>query len=294
MIERITRPGRALAIAEGLLVSLIWASSFVIIKVGLTNTAPLTLAGMRYFTAFLLLLPLFRGANVTRRGLATGDWLRLGLLGICAYTIGNGSLFWGLQYLSATTGSFLLALTPLLVLFLGIPWLREVPTSWQVVGLVVTLIGSGLFFSPGLAAGELTGLAVVLIGLLAFAVFGVLGREIAREQRVTTLPLTAIPLAIGGGLLLLIAIPLEGLPGLSPEAILLILWLALVNTALAYLMYNHALQVLTALEMNVLLNLSPMWTAIMAALLLAEQLTWLRVAGIILVVMGVALVQWRK
>jgi len=113
----------------------------------------------------------------------------------------------------------------------------------------------------------------------------------ARAQKVDTLALTAIPLALGGGLLLLIALPLEGLPHASPQTWGLVLWLAAVNTALGYVLYNHSLQVLTAFEMNVMLNLSPLWTAIMGWFLLNERLTVLQWIGMLVVLLGVALVQ---
>jgi len=287
------KPTRLLAVSEALLVSLIWASSFVVIKVGLAYLQPLTLAGMRYFSAFLLLVPLL----IRHRGLhdnsARGHWIRLFVMGLCAYVIGNGSLFWGLQYLPATTGSFLFNLTPLPVLFLGILWLQEMPTAWQVVGLLVTLAGSALFFSPGLGAGESLGVAVVALGLIAFAIFGVLGRGVAKGRQVDVVPLTAIPLGFGGGMMLLLALGIEGVPDLSFTGLAIVLWLAAINTVFAYLLYNHSLQVLTAVELNVVLNLAPLGTALMAGLLMGEWLTAIQVVGMFMVIVGVGVVQWR-
>ncbi|MEA3341447.1 MAG: DMT family transporter, partial [Chloroflexota bacterium] len=164
---------RLRAVGAGLLVCVIWASSFVFVKMGLVYLKPLTLAGLRYFTAFLLLLPLMARRGELKRDPAAGYWGRLFIIGLCAYTIGNGTLFWGLQYLPATTGSFLLTLVPIPILFLGILRLKEMPTWWQVVGLLVTMGGGWLFFSPGIGAGEPLAVAVVGIGLLAFAVFGI-------------------------------------------------------------------------------------------------------------------------
>ena len=294
----IQNSSRLRAITQGLLVCVIWASSFVLVKMGLAYLKPLTLAGLRYFTAFLLLLPLMvhrggsGGVTPPLRDPAPGYWGRLFIIGLCAYTIGNGALFWGLQYLPATTGSFLLGLVPIPILFLGILCLKEMPSAWQVVGLLISLAGGWLFFSPGLGDGEPLAVGVMGIGLLGFAVFGILGREVAKTRQVQTVALTAIPLGFGGGILLLLALVVEGLPEFSLAGLIIVLWLAVINTALAYMLYNHALRTLTALEMNVLLNLSPLGTALLAALLLHEQMAPVQILGMIIVILGVSAVQW--
>jgi drug/metabolite transporter (DMT)-like permease len=277
----------------GLLVSLIWASSFVIIKVGLAHTGPLTLAGLRYFSAFLLLLPLLALNRGLTRNPAPGQWARLFLMGLFAYPLSNGALFWGLQYVPATTGAFLHSLLPLPTLFLAVLWLREVPSGFQVAGLVVALAGSSLFFSPGLGAGDPLAIVVVLLGVLAFAVFTVLSRGVLMAGRVATLPLTALPLGFGGGLLLLAALPLEGTPP-SLAGWMAVLWLAVVNTALAYGLYNWSLRTLTALESNVLLSLSPLATALLSSLFLSEGVTALQVIGLLVAMLGVLMVQRRR
>ncbi len=286
------KPSRAAAILEGGLVTLIWASSFVLVKMGLVYVGPLTLAGMRYFLACLLVLPFVLRRGKSARSWSPRLWLRLGLIGFCAYTLGNGALFWGLKYLPATTAAFLLNLVPLLILFLGIAWLHELPTRWQIIGVIVGLTGSLIFFSSGLKGGEPLGIAIVLVGLVGFAAFGILGRGVARDQEVGTLPLTAIPLAFGGGLLLLIALILEGWPQLPLQAWGIVLVLALMNTALAYMLYNHALQSLTALEMSMVLNLAPLVTAVLALIFLNETISGIQLLGMVVVIAGVALVQW--
>ncbi|NIS60416.1 MAG: EamA family transporter [Proteobacteria bacterium] len=285
---------RLLAIAEGLLLTIIWASSFVFIKVGLVYFKPMTLAGIRFFLAFMLLLPIMARHGGLKKSSAGGQWIHLFLMGLCAYTIGNGTLFWGLKYLPATTGSFLFGLMPLPVLLLGIIWLKEIPKRWQLVGLLITLAGSSLFFSPGLSAKEPLAVAVVSIGVLSCAVYGILSRKSSRQGYVGIIPLTAIPLGFGGGLLLLLGLIIEGMFTLSLGGLAIILWLAGINTIFAYLLFYHSLRVLTALELHVLLNLMPLGTAVWAGLLLGEHLTSAQIVGMIMVVGGVTLVQWRK
>ncbi len=295
-----TNTSRPIALAESLLVAITWASSFVLIKIGLKYMGPLTLAGLRYFSAFLILLPLMmRKKTLARKEVKPGDglplylWGRLATIGVSAYTIGNAALFWGLKYLPATTGSFLLTLVPLFILLAGVVWLGEKPSRRQLVGIAIALAGSLLFFGPGLRVGEPLGIAIVGVGLLGFTAFGILGREVARTGEVDTLTLTAIPLGIGGGLLLVIALLLEGRPNVAIEGWSVVLFLAIINTALAYTFYNHALKVLTAVELNIILNLSPLGTAVLAWVFLGETLAAIQFVGMGVVIVGVVLVQRR-
>jgi drug/metabolite transporter (DMT)-like permease len=289
----INKRARLIAIGEALLANLIWASTYVLVKIGLNGVGPLTLGGLRYFAAFLLLMPFILPNMDVYRTLSKRMWVRLIAIGVLTYTIGNGALFWGLQFISATAGSFETSLTPLLVLFLGIFWLREVPTSWQWLGIIVVFGGSLLFFSPGMSGGEPLGLMVVGLGLFGIAVAGIISRAVAKERRVDTLFLTAIPLGFGGGLILLLGLLTEPVPHPDLQTIGVIAWLAVVNTAMAYMLYNHSLQVLTALEVNIMMNLTPLATAALAWFLLAETLDAVQIIGMIIVIAGVGLVQWR-
>jgi len=285
------QPSRALALVEAFLVSTIWASSFIFVKMVLSDLGPLTIGGLRYFLGFACLLPFLRRRNFS---LTRSLWLRMALLGFSSYALGNGAMFWALRFLPATTVSFLMSLITITVLLGGIFWLREIPNRQQIAGILIALAGMALFFSPGLKPGEPIGLAFFALALLGFTLFGLLSRATVLDRQVDTLTLTALPLAIGGGLLLAIALPLEGIPSASPRTWGLVLFLAVINTALGYMLYYHALQSLQAFEMNVMLNLSPIWTAVLGWLLLDEVLTSPQWAGILLVLMGVMLVQKRN
>jgi drug/metabolite transporter (DMT)-like permease len=285
------QPSRPLALLEVLIVSMVWGSSFILVKLALTDLGPLTIGGLRYFIGFACLVPFLRRRSFS---LNRGQWLRLALLGFSAYTLANGAMFWALRFLPATTGSFLMGLVTVTILFGGVIWLREIPNLIQMLGVCIALIGMALFFAPGLQPSEPLGLAIFMLALLGFTMFGLLSRIAVLDHQLETVTLTAFPLAIGGGLLLTIAIPLEGIPNASLRTWGLVLFLAAVNTALGYALYNHALQSLQAFEMNVVLNLSPIWTALFGWVLLGETLLVPQLAGILVVMAGVLLVQKRK
>jgi drug/metabolite transporter (DMT)-like permease len=120
-------PSRLVAIISGMTAVGIWATSFVLVKMGLAYTGPFTLDGLRYFLAFLLLLP-WLARRTPMRVLPAPVWWRLFLIGVTVYAIGNGALFLGLMYVPATTASLVVSLSLLLILLMGIFWLQEIPT----------------------------------------------------------------------------------------------------------------------------------------------------------------------
>jgi drug/metabolite transporter (DMT)-like permease len=286
------KPSYTVAIAEAVLVNMIWATSFVIVKLVLNEISPLTISGLRYLIGAIILLPfIFREK---RKPFSANTWITLLILGIAQYTIGNGGIFWALEYLPATTVSFLMGSITIATLIGGIFWLNEIPSKTQIIGIFVVLVGGTLFFAEGIEAGEQIGLAIFFIGMLGITYFSLAGRKIARAGTVSTLKLTGVPLLLGGIVTLLIAIPIEGMPSASPTTWGLVLVLAAVNTALGYFLYNHALQVLTAIQMNIILSLTPVWTAIFGFFLLDERIGWIQMLAIAIVISGVVLVQIKK
>ncbi|OGK84827.1 MAG: hypothetical protein A2X52_06815 [Candidatus Rokubacteria bacterium GWC2_70_16] len=121
----------------------------MIIKVGLAHMPPLTLAGLRYFAAFLLLLPAMALNGGLARNPAPGHWWQLFLMGLCAYPLSNGALFWGLQYVPATTGAFLFSLH---VPRHHFAHLRDAPALERHVGALAepALVGDGVAPVDGL------------------------------------------------------------------------------------------------------------------------------------------------
>ncbi|MGB2983846.1 MAG: EamA family transporter [Candidatus Bipolaricaulia bacterium] len=283
------------AILETLACALIWGSSFVAVKVALRYTGPFTIAGLRYFIAFLMLLPWVLLRTPRPLAVVRQHGIRFALMGLTQYTIGNGALFYALRTISATTGSLALCLIPIPVLLLAIVRLKERPRLFLIIGMAGAIGGGILFLSRGMeVAGNALAWGALLVSTVSFSVYPVLGREVARDRSVSTLPLTAIPLGIGGGVLLVIAAALEGIPAMPLHAWGIILGLATVNTLLAYLLFNHSLQRLQAVEANVMLNLSPVGTALIAWGALGERLLPIQIAAMLVVVAGATLVQWRR
>jgi drug/metabolite transporter (DMT)-like permease len=290
---------QGIAVLQAIFVTVLWASSWVLIKLGLQAELPaLTFAGLRYVLAFLCLMPFVLLNPVHRaalKSLTQGDWSRLALLGFIFYTFTQGSQFLSLAYLPAAMVSLLLNLTPLVVGLFGIFFLREHPSLGQWFGISLTILGVAVFFLPlDLRAVPGLGLLVALGGVISNAASSLLGRQVNRLANSSPLIVTFISMGMGAVVLLLVGVLFQGFGELDVQGWLLIAWLAIVNTAFAFTLWNHTLRSLSAVESSIINSLMMPQIAVLAFLFLGETLNIREILGLVLVGLGVMVVQLRK
>ena len=294
-----TQSSRISAILQAIFVTILWASSWVLIKIGLRNSLPaITFAGLRYGLAWLFLAPfvLFKREQIrVLLKLSRKDWLQLCALGLIFYTLTQGAQFLSLAYLPAAMVSLLLNLTPVLVGVTGIFFLSERPTRNQWFGIGLAIVGVGLYFLPiSLPQAQVIGVMVALGGVLANAGASLLGREVNRKNGLSPLLVTFVSMGIGSFLLLFIGIIAQGFGSMGWGDWLIVIWLAIVNTAFAFTLWNHTLRTLTAVESSVINSLMMPQIAILAFVFLDEALSAKEIWGLILVGIGVLIVQLKR
>jgi len=183
-LPRAPRP-HAVAIGQALLVTFLWSTSWVFIKIGLDDLHlhPLSFAGLRYALAAAILLPfgigaLRRTAGPIGRGLA----LRVGLYGLLFVAVTQGAQFAALALLPATAVSLVLSATPLAVAAIALARREEQPTAFQLAGVGLLVAGAvGYFGLFAVGPDRLAGLAIAVLCVSAAAVSAHLGRGLARD-----------------------------------------------------------------------------------------------------------------
>jgi drug/metabolite transporter (DMT)-like permease len=280
-----------ISVLQALFVTFLWSTSWVLIKIGLEDIPPLTFAGLRYALAFLVLLPLALGRG-SLRGLQAAHWRSLFLLGLVMYALTQGSQFLALAYLPAQTTSLVLSFSPALVALLGTLLLGEPLDTRQWFGVALYLSGALVYFYPAdLPAGQLVGLVVILIGLFSNAGAGLLGRAINRGGQLGPLTVTVVSMGVGAIALLAGGVSVQGVPQLSVANWGIIAWLAVVNTAVAFTLWNHTLRTLSAMESSIINNTMLIQIAVLAWVFLGESLGLRQIAGLSLAALGTLIVQ---
>jgi drug/metabolite transporter (DMT)-like permease len=287
---------RLTAILLASIVTLLWSSSYILIKIGLEGLPPLTFAGLRYFAAFVALLLAYplRGRSLPRR-VSAPTWRALAALGLTTYAIVPAAMYVSLKLLPVNSTNLIFqAGIPLTVaLFSGL--LLNEPTSLrQWAGVLLTVVGVYLFFPARPEGGEALGAVLALVAAVGGAAGNLLTRYLMRDHPLRAGDVSMISMGIGSTLLLLVGWLAEPFPTLNGSSVVLLLWLSLINTALAFTLWNLALRTLTALEGGVIANAQIVEVALMAWLILGEQLAGVRIAAALVILLGVTLVQWRR
>lgn len=281
-------------VLQALFVTFLWSTSWVLIKWGLREIPALSFAGMRYTLAFLLLAPTVVASATRReelRQLGLSDWLRLSLLGVVFYSVAQGAQFLALTFLPAVTLGLVFSFSPAAVALLGASFLGERLTRRQWAGLSCFLLGAAIYFLPLREPLRITGLALAAVGLLANSVASLLGRAVNRRGDIHPLLVTVVSMGVGSILLLATGFIAEGVPQLDLSGWGIVCWLALVNTAFAFTVWNHTLRSLSAFESTLINNTMLIQIAFLAWVFLGEPISAREGVGLLLAALGVVLVQ---
>jgi drug/metabolite transporter (DMT)-like permease len=165
----------------------------------------------------------------------------------------------------------------------------------QWAGTALYLAGVLIYLTPvSFPRSEVFGLIVAGVGLLANALSAILGRQVNRSGELQPLAVTVVSMGFGAVILLATGIAVQGLPPLTLTHWAIILWLAVVNSALAFTLWNHTLRTLSATESSIINNTMLFQIAVLAWLFLGEALTWRQILGMALAVLGTLVVQLRR
>jgi drug/metabolite transporter (DMT)-like permease len=282
-----------------LLMGFMWGSSYLFIKIGVdAGLPPFTLVTLRLLFGFLLLATVVAIAREPLpRNLQTyGHLIVMGAVNIA---IPFSLITWAELTVDSALAAILNAAVPLFVILIASVFLRdERITANRVAGLVAGFIGVVILvgFDPAkVASGNLTGEIALIGSTLSYACGAVYAKRNIHGLR----PMIPAVFQVGFALAMVTVLafvferPIDIVAQIKPEAIFAVVWLGILGSGLAYLVFFRILGRWGATRTSMVAYLLPVYGIALGALVLSEPIDARLLIGTALVIGGVALVNSR-
>jgi len=279
-----------------ILVSFVWAGSFIVVDVTTKEMDPIDLGFLRFLVAtpLMILIAVLRKKPLL---LPKKELPWLVVLGLTGVTLLYLFQFLGIHFTNAPTASVLINTNVIFIAILSGLFLHETMTRKRVAGIVLSFIGVFVIMFSDISKQALTfdnlffiGGILMLLSAFCWAIYSFVGKRLLKtydEFVITTY-------AFGFGTLFYIPFVILHLgPVLQQTSLngwLAVFYLALTCSLFGYLGWYYALKRIDASKAAVFLNFIPLFTILMS-FFLGTSLTWFFLLGAALIIYGVYLTQ---
>ena len=284
------KPGHALL---ALLVAAVWGFNFVVIRAGLEDLPPLLLVVLRFVVAVLPLPFLPRPAV---------SWPRMLAIGATLFTGQFALLFTGMAVgMPPGLASVTLQAQAFFTMLIAAVVLHERPRPRQLVGILIAFVGlAAISTTVGSSGVTTTGLLLTLAAAVSWAIGNVLLRGVGKVDMLALIvwlslippvPMLGLALAMDGPAALLHALAVTGWVGYGA-----VLYIGVVSTLVGYGLWGFLLKRYTTITVAPFALLAPIFGAVSAALVYGESFGPVRLVGMALILLGLAVValpRWR-
>ena len=281
-----------------LALGLAWGSSFLWIKIAVQEIGPFTLVALRLLFGVIGLLAIVV-YNRPRWPGARRIWWVLVVLGLTNTAVPFVLISWGELFIDSAVAAVLNSTVPLFTMLIAHVFLSDDRiTLPRIVGLLVgfggvlVLLSRDLDFQSGLS-GSMLGQGAVLLAALFYAGSGVFARR--NTQGLSPIVQALVPLVVADSAIWL-AVPLTESPFTLPQLPLTwvaILWLGLVGSCIAYLLYYYLLHSVGPTRTTLVTYVFPLVGVALGVIFLNELLDWHLFVGGTMVVGSIAVVNLR-
>ncbi len=273
-----------------LLLAVLWAGSFVWVKIGLETIPPLTLMLGRISIAALALLVIvkMRGLRLPRDA---DVWKRSALQGILTTVIPFSLVAWGQQWVDAGVAAILNSLAPVFAFLVTWSVTRhESASALRLFGIVAGLSGVALVIGPSAWGGigrELIPQLAIVAASLSYGLGAINSRHFrGADPAVSATSALLCATAIMLPLALLVERPWNIVP--STSSLTAMIGIGLFSTALGFLIYFRLSRTLGPILLSSQSYLRAPIGVLLGAVILGEAVTGWMLGGMAMVVVGVA------
>lgn len=277
------------------IVSVVWGSTYLAIRVGVQEMPPFWMASIRFLLAGTVLgcWALFRGVSLPREASVWG-WMVL--TGLLILGVAVGGMFWAEQFIDSGLAALLAGMSPLFMALYGSLGRQGDRLSPALMfGLVIGLLGVAVLVDPawsGTSARYMyLAVLVILLGSQAWSGGSVLAKR--RIRGVSSLLSSAVHALSAGVFLFLVDLAVRGgaWPRASLQAWLALGYLALFGSIIAYSAYVYLVNHMAPARAGTYSYINPVVAVFLGWLILDEPVTWRLVVGGLIILTGLFLVR---
>lgn len=279
-----------------LLVAVVWAVNFAVVKFALDDFSPLSFTVVRFALSslFLALVMLATREPFTVDRRDAGPLIRLGLIGITLY---NLLFMFGLQYTTASNSALFISTSPLFAEIVLAVFEKQRFNARIVSGLLLCTLGVFLIIqskqgSITFSRRDVLGDLLTLCAALFWALYTVMARPLV--QKYAPIKVTAYSMAAGTVLLLPVGIGdvmHQGWSSISVTSWAAFCFSTFLSGGVAFTLWYQGVKRLGVMRTAVYHYLVPFIAVVFAALFLGEQIALRQIAGGVLIMAGVYMVQ---
>jgi drug/metabolite transporter (DMT)-like permease len=285
-----------LPVAAFVLLCLIWSSTWMAIKLGMWSLPPFLAAAIRFFLAFFFLF-IFSILQKIKFPQDLKTHLFLVGFGLINFTGGYVFVYWGQQYIDSGLASVLFSIMPFYVLFLSIWFLPEDKITFKkFIGVfigfcgVLTIFWDRLDF-PNQHPLAIFGMIAVLIGPFFSSIGTVTAKKVGKSMHPTVLVTWPLFYTSISFFILALVFEQDSHPVFDFNALFSIIYLSLIGTAFAFVIYFWMLKKASAVMMSMITFITPPMALFWGWLLMDELISIFLIIGMILIFVGIYVVR---
>ena len=286
---------RILAYVAFAIVCIVWGTTYLAIRVAVRSIPPFLLTSMRFVLAGSMLFAIarFRGESIPRGKRVIGEIIVVALLMVA---IGNLSVVWAEQWVPSGIAALLVATAPFWAALME----RFRPSGEQIgvrrgLGMLIGFVGVAMLVTPGATGAFDLHFVLGALAIQAGSICWQYGTMRGKYNLADVSPFmsSAFQMIVGGLAVGIVGLSIGEAHRLTwtREGIIGLAYLTTFGSLLAFTAYVYALKKLPMTNMSMYAYINPLVAVLLGWLILNEQLTWVSIVAMCIILGGVALVQ---
>lgn len=254
--------------------SIIWGAMFVVVKIIVDEVHPIQLVWLEYLIALVFLI----GYSVMKREKWHINWPDLKLIfwiGIIGNTISLVAQEMGTGLSNAQTGSVITSTIPAFMIIFGWLILKEKLDKVKIFSVIIAILGVVMIVGLKMSGTNvILGVLLLVLDSIAWALMSVLVKKVKTYSSLQiTIMSTVVAVVALTPFILSDLQSLTSINFVDPKVILSLLYIGAVSTAVAYVMWNRGLQIVSAGSSGLFYLIQPIVGSFLGWLLLGEQIS---------------------